>query len=108
GAHHAEQHLHQGALAGSVLAQQADDLAGRDGEVDAAIGADRAVALVDAPHLQHETSPVRSDRRAHVPPRASSRVTGIFSSPDANFFLIVSISASTAAGTNGLNSRSSE
>ena len=40
--------LHQRRLAGAVVADQADHLAGRDGEVDAVQHVDRAKALADA------------------------------------------------------------
>jgi len=49
---HAEQHLHQGALAGSILAEQTDDAALRHREIDGAVGANRSIALHDSLHLQ--------------------------------------------------------
>ena len=53
---HAEQHFHQRALARAVLAEQADDLAFRDIEIDAVVGAHGA----EAPH-----DPSHFDQRRH-------------------------------------------
>lgn len=39
GRHHAEQHLHKGALSRAVLSQQANDFTGMDIEIDAVVGA---------------------------------------------------------------------
>ena len=52
GAVEAEQDVHQRGLAGAVLAEQADHLAGMDREVDRAVGVHRAEALVDAAKLE--------------------------------------------------------
>ncbi len=51
-ADHSEQRFHQRALAGAVLAEQADDAAGFDREIDGAVGPNRAVTLDDALHVQ--------------------------------------------------------
>src|SRR5260363_1967 len=48
----AAQHLHQGRLAGPVLADQSVDLARRDGEADVPQGLDIAEALADVAHFQ--------------------------------------------------------
>ena len=47
----AEQDVHQRGLAGAVLAEQPEDLAGRQHEIDVGIGADIAKALRDAAHF---------------------------------------------------------
>ena len=57
GPHHAEQHLHEGALARAVLSEQADDLAGLDVEIDAGIGPHRPIAFGDAAHLENAGGP---------------------------------------------------
>ncbi|MDR6353657.1 hypothetical protein Q3H58_000328 [Pseudomonas psychrotolerans] len=48
GGHQAAEHLDQGRLAGAVLADQAVDLAGPQGQVDASQRLGRPVALGDA------------------------------------------------------------
>ena len=60
----AEQDVHQRGLAGAVLAEQAEDLAGAEHEVDVVIGAHAAKALRDAAHF---------DERRRVDMRASAR-----------------------------------
>ena len=44
--------VHQGGLAGAVLAEQGVDLAGPDVEVDVVVGDDARIALGDAAHLE--------------------------------------------------------
>ena len=51
--------VHQRRLAGAVLADDAVDRAGRDDEVDVAVGVDRAEALVDAAQLDRRRRPAR-------------------------------------------------
>ena len=62
--HDAEQDLHQGALAGAVLAKQADDRPGRNGQVDADIGVHGTVGLGDPAHLQQSRHDVPNSRRS--------------------------------------------
>ena len=72
---HAEQHLHQGALARAVLAEQAEDLARLDVEVDAVVGAQGAEATDDAAHFEESGHPrLRDGRRpmARSPDRLAS------------------------------------
>jgi hypothetical protein len=52
GAQQAEQHVHQGGLAGAVLAQQGVDLAGLDHQVDAVVGGEGPEPLGDALELE--------------------------------------------------------
>ena len=51
----AEQDVHQRRLAGAVLAEQAEDLAGRKHEIDIRIGANAAKTLRDAAHFDEGT-----------------------------------------------------
>ena len=53
----AEQDVHQRRLAGPVLAEQPEDLAGRDGEVHRLVGDDGAEAFRDAAHLYEGNGP---------------------------------------------------
>ena len=53
--------VHQGRLAGAVLAEQRVDLARRHIEVDVVVGEDTRIALRDAPHLERA---VRVSRRS--------------------------------------------
>ena len=46
--------VHEGALAGTVLAEQGVNLAGPDVEVDPVVGEDARIALRDAAHLERE------------------------------------------------------
>ena len=56
--------VHEGALAGAVLAEQGVDLPLADLEVDAVVGHDPGVALGDAAHLEHgRFRPARRRRR---------------------------------------------
>jgi hypothetical protein len=58
GRKHPEQDLHQGALAGTILPEQAEDLAGLHVEIDAVISAERAEAANDPTHLQEWFHPL--------------------------------------------------
>jgi hypothetical protein len=55
-ADHPEENVHQGGLAGAVLAEETDDAPGRNDELDIAIGADRAERLRNAGHAEHRCS----------------------------------------------------
>ena len=99
GPNHAEQHFHQRALARTVLTEQADDLRGHHGQVDAAIGPHRAVRFGDSAHLQQRA--LSAVDKLHRPPRASSLTTLTFNAPLANCFFRPSISAMTSFGTAG-------
>jgi hypothetical protein len=67
---HAREHLHQGRLAGAVLAHDGVDLARAQVEIDAVQDFDAHKALGDPPHLKewrrvplHITAPYESFRR---------------------------------------------
>ena len=59
--------LHQRRLAGAVLAEQRVDLAGRDGEIDVVVGAQRAEILDDAQRLQQVGSRAAPSRSRRLP-----------------------------------------
>ena len=112
----AEQHLHQRALAGAVLAQEAEDLAGLEIKIDAVDRPDGAEAAGDPAHFEkdghgsHEQLRREPDGRRpaapvrrHPPLRASFSVGSIFSAPVLNSAAMSSSSLTTAAGTIGLN-----
>jgi hypothetical protein len=63
--HRPREHLDEGGLARPVVAQEADDLAPPDGEVDPPQRMDAAVELLDGPHLDEDVV-LRSGHR-HVP-----------------------------------------
>ena len=54
GRRQAEQHVDRGGLAGAVGAEEGDDLAGRDGQVDAVDGTHAAEGLVQAPQVDRQ------------------------------------------------------
>ena len=64
GAGEAVEDVHQGRLAGAVLAEQGVDLAGPDVEVDAVVGDHARIALRDAAHL--ERGRAERGRLAHL------------------------------------------
>ena len=64
GTHHPEEHVHERRLAGSVFAEEPDDGARRDDQVDRGIGAHGAVRLRDAVHAEHR-GPVRAQVRGN-------------------------------------------
>ena len=59
--------VHQGRLAGAVLADDAVDRAGRDDQVDVAVGVDEAEALVDPAQLDRRGQRPRQRRDAAAP-----------------------------------------
>ncbi len=56
------QDVHQGGLAGAVLAEQRVDLARPDLEVDAVVGDDARISLRDATHLERGSLDLRDVR----------------------------------------------
>ena len=107
-AHHSEQHLHQSAFSGAVFAKQTDDFSLRHCQIDAAIGADRAVALVDVSHLQHENSRARPEAPSGSPARIFLRDRNLQFAPRRTSSSTPRSRSTTAAGMIGFNSRSAE
>ena len=68
--HHAEQDLHQGAFARTVLAEQSDDRPGRHGQIDAGIGLHGTVSLGDSAHLQQCRHRVPRNHSPLIPAKA--------------------------------------
>src|SRR5262249_4585374 len=56
----ARQDLHQRRLAGGVVADESEDLAGKEAQLDILQGLDGAEGLADAPHLHDRRSVARS------------------------------------------------
>ncbi len=61
------QDVHQGGLAGAVLAEQGVDLAGPDLEADAVVGDDARIALGDAAHLERRARRLDQSRQSFGP-----------------------------------------
>ena len=81
GRQQAEQRLEQRGLAGAVGPEQADDLAGADGEVDVAADRLARVAEAEAPRLEPHAQPCRprasSQRKNGAPTNAVRMPSGI-------------------------------
>ena len=73
---HAEQHLHQRALAGAVLAEQAEDFAGRRRRDRCRHWRARAETTHDSAHLQQRGHQAFRPTRSEAPVRATSGASG--------------------------------
>ena len=71
----AEQDVHQRGLAGAVLAEQPQDLAGMEREVDGAIGVHGAEALVDAAQLEQRCGFAHGPWRQPKPPGRAETIS---------------------------------
>ena len=74
---HAEQHLHQRALAGAVLAQEAEDLPGLEIKIDAVDRPDGAEAPGDPAHFEKDAHGSHEPRGASLMDGARRRRSGV-------------------------------